>query len=105
MTIAQKMKLGCHLLGFDALPTAAIHFKPVAAQLKAMPGGGVEQDILDVASSEILGGTTVNAKQVVVVAVMAQLVVQVSIFQQHPAEPRRLPPEFSGCGKRWRAPV
>ena len=80
-----KNKLGCGFSAFRAFPAAAVNFQPVAAELEAVAGGGGDQHVFNITASEVLGRAAVNAKEMMVMALMAQLIVEVAVFQQHPA--------------------
>ena len=61
----------------------------MAAQFKTVTGGSLLQQCLNVAAKQVLGGSAFNAQQVVVVSPVAQLVLEVSVLQQHPADHAR----------------
>ena len=78
-------------------PGSGVHFEPVTAQLETMAGGGRDQHVLDVASREVLGGPAVDAEEMMVVAVVAELIVQISSSSRQITSASTSEP----CGTRW----
>ena len=58
----------------------------MAAKLKLMIGRQLSQQVFDVAAHQVLRDAALHAQQMVMVAAMAQLIVQVAVLQQNPAK-------------------
>ena len=71
------------MVSSKAVPAASVDFQPVPAQLEAVEGGSAGKSILDVAARQVLGQAAFHAEQMVVVAAVAQLVVELIVLQHH----------------------
>ena len=64
----------------SALATPPIDLQPMSANLKVMGRGYVLELAFNVAASQIFGYSTIDAEQMMVMALAAQLIPQVAIL-------------------------
>ena len=66
----------------SAVGAATVHFQPMPAHPKTRPVDGGLQHFLDVAAFQVCGGAAYCAEQVMMMALVAELVTKFPIFQQ-----------------------
>ena len=58
----------------------------MAAKFEPMAGRSLLQQLFDITAQQVLRRPALHAEQVMVVSPVAELVVKIAVFQQHPAE-------------------
>ena len=74
----------------------AVDLQPVALHLEVVGRRPLLQHIVDFTAQKVLGEATLGAYQVMVVALVAQLVPEAAVLQGYPAENARPPPAGPG---------
>ena len=72
----------------------------MTADLKVVRRRDILQLVLNVAAQQVFGSSTLHAEEVMMVAPVAELIMQIAVFQQHPAEHSGLYQKLEGAVHR-----